>query len=238
MIKVVVVGIEGEINLGFIIRLCKNFDVDELALVKPQANVGSEEVKRFAANGVDYLYSGKVKIYDNLEDALKNMGISACTSAVIDVDGGDLLRKAVELERFIQIAKSYTDIAIVFGRESTGLTREEIAKCDLLVHIASNPSYPVLNLSHAIAIALYELYKELNKPSLIEKMDKVDEELLSVAEKYIVELARIVASDERQREMFSMAFKHLLRKSSLSRSETGFLVTFIRRLANKLAKCV
>jgi len=238
LIKVVVVGIEGEINLGFIIRLCKNFDVDELALVKPQANVWSEETKRFAANGVDYLYSGKVKIYDSLEDALKNMGISACTSAVIDVDSGDLLRKAVELEHFIQIAKSYTDIAIVFGRESTGLTREEIAKCNLLVHIASNPSYPVLNLSHAIAIVLYELYKELNKPSLIEKMDKVDEELLSVAEKYIVELAGIVASDERQREMFSMAFKHLLRKSSLSRSEAGFLVTFIRRLANKLAKCV
>lgn len=238
MIKVVVVGVEGEINLGFIIRLCKNFDVDELALVKPQVNILSEEVKKFAANGVDYLYSGRVKVYENLADSLKGVGISACTSAVVDVVGGDVLRKAIELESFIQIARPYTDIAIVFGRESVGLTREEIAKCDILVHIASNPNYPVLNLSHAVAVVLYELYKMLNRPSLIEKMDKAKEEQLRVAEKYIEELAKLVASDERQYEMFSLSFKHLLKKAMLSTSEVGFLVTFIRRLANRLAKCI
>jgi len=238
MIKVVIVGIEGEINLGFIIRLCKNFEVDELSLIKPQVNIWSEEVKRFAANGVDYLYSGRVKIYDHIEEALKDVGIAACTSAIVDISGGDVLRKAIELESFIEIAKLYTNIAVVFGRESVGLTREEIAKCDVLVHIAANPSYPVLNLSHAVAITLYKLYKMLSKPSLVEKMNKADEEQLRTAEKYFDDLARLVASDERQYVMFSMAFRHLLRKAPLTKSELGFLVTFIRRLSNKLAKCV
>ena len=236
MLKVVVVGIEGEINLGFIVRLCKNFDVDELAIVKPQINVWSEEVKRFAANGVDYLFSGKVKIYQSLDEALNNVGISACTSAVVDTSTGDVLRKAIELEDFVKIASSYSSVAVVFGRESVGLTREEISKCNLLVHIAANPEYPTLNLSHAVAIVLYELYKAFKKGSLIDRIDKADEEQLRLAEKYIDELAKAVASDERQYEMFSLTFKRILRKAPLSRAEIGFLITFIRRLLNRVVK--
>ncbi|MEM0247585.1 MAG: TrmH family RNA methyltransferase [Ignisphaera sp.] len=236
MLKVVVVGVEGEANLGFIIRLCRNFDVDELALVSPIANVWSDEVKRFAANGIDFLHSGKVKIYQNLEDSLKDVGVAACTSSVVDTRGGDVLRKAIELEDFVKIASSYSSIAVVFGRESVGLTREEISKCHILVHIASNPEYPVLNLSHAVAIILYELYKALKKPSLIEKIDRADEESLKIAEKYIDLLAKSVASDERQYEMFSLTLKRLIRKTSLSKAEIGFLVTFIRRLANKVQR--
>ncbi len=236
MLKVVVVGIEGEANLGFIVRLCKNFDVDELAVVSPQINVFSDEVKRFAANGVDYLFSGKVRIYQSIEDSLKDVGISACTSAVIDTRSGDVLRKAIELQDFVKIAQSYTSIAVVFGRESVGLTREEISKCNLLVHIASNPEYPVLNLSHAVAIVLYELYKTIKKASLVEKIDKADEDSLKIAEKYIDALAKAVASDDRQYEMFSLTFKRLLRKAPLSKAEIGFLVTFIRRLANKILR--
>jgi TrmH family RNA methyltransferase len=237
MIRVVVVGIEGEINLGFIVRLCKNFNVDELALVKPQVDVWSDKVKEFAANGFDYLYSGRVKIYEDLDEALKGVGFSACTSAVVSTEGGDVLRKAIELEKFIQIAKNYSNIAIVFGRESTGLTRDEIAKCDVLVHIASNPEYPTLNLSHAVAIVLYELYKKLKSESLIDRIDKPTEDMLRIAEKYIDELAKIVASDERQYEAFSRSFKHMIRKADISKTEIGFLITFIRRLINNIIRC-
>ncbi|ADM27860.1 tRNA/rRNA methyltransferase (SpoU) [Ignisphaera aggregans DSM 17230] len=234
MIRVILVGTEGEINLGFIVRLCRNFDVDELILVKPQIDPFSDEVRRFAANGAIYIDSGKVKIYENLDDALRGIGISGCTSSVIDVDGGDIVRKAIELEEFANIASKYSSIAVVFGRESVGLTREEISKCDFLVHIASNPEYPVLNLSHAVAITLYMLYKVLRKHSLFDRIEPAQENELRILEKYIDEIVNIVASDEKQRESFSLVFKRFIRRTTLSRAEVGLLTTFIRRIYNKI----
>jgi len=234
IVKVVVVGIEGEANLGFIARLCRNFDVDELALVNPLINPWSEEVRRYAANGAIFIDSGKMKIYSSLDDALRDVGLAACTSAVIDTDSSDILRKAIELEDFISIVPSYRSIAIVFGRESVGLTREEISKCHLLVHIAANPEYPVLNLSHAIGIVLYRLYKALNKTSLLNYVDKVDERQLEILERYIDELAYATARDERHRQLFALTFKRLVRKSITSNQEAGLLITFIRRIVRKL----
>ncbi len=234
MIRVVLVGTEGEINLGFIVRLCRNFDVDELILVKPQIDPFSNEVRRFAANGAIYIDSGKVKVYENLDDALRNVGISGCTSSVIDVDGGDMVRRAIELEEFANIASRYSSIAVVFGRESVGLTREEISKCDFLVHIASNPEYPVLNLSHAVAITLYMLYKVYKKQSLFDRIELAQENELRILEKYIDEIVNIVAVDERQRESFSLVFKRFIRRMALSRAEVGLLTTFIRRIYNKI----
>lgn len=236
MLKVVVIGIEGEINMGFIVRLCKNFGVDELAIVNPQIDPWSEEVRRFAAKGVDYLYSSRVKVYNTLDDALKNVSISACTSGVVSIEGIDILRRAIELDEFVNIAVRYDDVAIVFGRESVGLTRDEIAKCDLLVHIAANPEYPILNLSHAIGIVLYALYKAFKKSSVLDKIDKASEEQLHILDRYIDELATIVSSNEFQKELFTISLKRLFRRTLLSRSEVGLLITFIRRIYSKIKK--
>lgn len=48
-------------------------------------------------------------------------------------------------------------ISLVFGREENGLTNEEISFCDLICSIETSEIFPSLNLSHAVAIVLYEL---------------------------------------------------------------------------------
>lgn len=236
MLRIVVVGIEGEINMGFIVRLCRNFDVDELAIVNPQIDPWSDEVKRFAANGVDYLYSGRIRIYEDLDSALRGVGISACTSGIVSTEGADLLRRAVELSEFADIAAKYDSIAVVFGRESVGLTRSEIAKCDLLVHIASNPEYPILNLSHAVGIVLYVLYRAFKKSSALDRIDKVDGEQLRILDRYVDELASLISSSELQKELFTTLFKRLTRRTLLSKSEVGLMITFIRRIRSRIIK--
>ena len=52
--------------------------------------------------------------------------------------------------------KRSRDITIVLGRDDTGLAKEELRECDALVFIGTNEAYPVLNISHALAIMLYE----------------------------------------------------------------------------------
>ena len=49
-------------------------------------------------------------------------------------------------------------MALVFGRESAGLTNEELEKCHLLVHIPSNPDYSSLNIAAAVQVLAYEIH--------------------------------------------------------------------------------
>ena len=51
--------------------------------------------------------------------------------------------------------------ALVFGRENYGLYKDELALCETTVTIPTSPDYPVLNLSHAVGIVLYEINRNL-----------------------------------------------------------------------------
>jgi TrmH family RNA methyltransferase len=52
--------------------------------------------------------------------------------------------------------------ALIFGRENYGLYREELALCEATITIPTNPKFPILNLSHAVGIVLYEIYRDGN----------------------------------------------------------------------------
>lgn len=154
-IRVVLVGVEGSYNLGVVVRTCKNFDVDEIFLVSPKASI--EEASRYVAKASDLL--SKITVVDSLEEALKDVDISVATSAV-GYGSADTVRQAISIEDFVRSIYGKTSaLALVFGRESTGLTREEIMKTDYLVSIPASPQYPVLNLSQSVAIFLWELWK-------------------------------------------------------------------------------
>ena len=230
-IRLIIVGIEGEINLGFIARLAANFRVDEFYLVSPRALPSSPEARRFAANGVYML--DRAIIVNELDEALKGVGLSACTSAKIG-QKGDVVRHAVSAREFAeQIAPRYSSIGLVFGRESVGLTREELARCDLLVHIPANPDYPVLNLSHAVGIILYELWQSLNKPQLYEKAP--EKQLRYIYEK--LEPVIDILVDKERVSQVKAALKHLLWKSGITPGEASLLYYLAKRLRRAIEEC-
>ncbi|ABM81469.1 RNA methyltransferase [Hyperthermus butylicus] len=231
-VRLVVVGVEGEINLGFIARLAANFAIDEFYLVSPVASPESSEARRFAANGVYML--DRVIVVDSLEEALKGVDLAVCTSAKIG-QASDVLRHAVTPREFAEeIAPRYESVAVVFGRESVGLTRDELAKCHLLVHIPANPNYPVLNLSHAVAILLYELYntrrgeKQLHEPARGETLERIYEHLSWLAEKLV---------DRERVSQVKAALKHILWRCSITGGEASMLYYFAKKLRKRLEAC-
>ena len=68
-------------------------------------------------------------------------------------------------------------IALIFGREDIGLLQDELARCDILVHVPTSDIYPILNLSHAATIVMYELFgKTIDAPeTLIEHIRKMNQ---------------------------------------------------------------
>ena len=154
-VRVVLVEPRHEGNVGAVARAMRNFGAGELVLVKP-CRLGIEARKR-AMHGIDILEAAKTT--EDFETAVRDADLVVGTSGVdtarekrfarISVTPGDLAER---------LAPMQGAAALVFGREDYGLFDAELAECDLLVTIPASPGYPILNVSHAAAIVLYELY--------------------------------------------------------------------------------
>ncbi len=230
-VRIVLVGVEGPINLGFIARLLDNFDVDEFYLVSPRADLA--EASRYAARAAHRLEEAIV--VDSLDEAIRGASLAACTSAHAST-GRDVLRVAMSPWEFAARALEEELVALVMGRESTGLTREEISKCGVLVTIPTSEKYRALNLSNATAILLYELYKAriLSAARPWEPRVRPDEQRLALLYKYASLLAGEVAPTRRDHVL--RAIRNVIERSGASREEVDALLFLFSRLAGRLVR--
>ncbi|OYT38652.1 MAG: RNA methyltransferase [Desulfurococcales archaeon ex4484_58] len=231
-VRVVLVGIEGAVNLGVIIRTCKNFEVEEIYLVKPVASL--EEASRYVAKADDYLRN-KVCVVGELSEAIKDVDLVVATSAK-GYSLGDILRQAISIQDFLETIKGRnTRLAILFGRESTGLTRDELEKADILVTIPASPEYPVLNVSQAVSIFLWELWKLYGREaSNIPPRASRDEinELINII-RSITGLA-FTSKDKLDKLVFT--WRRVIYRSNPSKYEVRLLTYWSRRVYNRLKK--
>jgi len=231
-VRLVLVGTEGEINLGFIARLAANFSVDEVYLVNPAVDPFSDEVKRFAARGAHMVE--RFKVVERLQDALEGIELAACTSARVG-QRSDVLRHPLTAREFAEkVAPRYGSVAVVFGRESVGLTREELAQCHLLVTIPASPEYPVLNLSHAVAIVLYELWLTRSGQKGHVNVEAAPADTLE----RIYRLLDAVAAELVERERLPQvraALRHVLWRCGISAGEAAALYQLAKKLNRLLA---
>ncbi len=224
------VGIEGSVNLGFILRLAMNYDVDEIVLVSPKAS-DFDEAARFAARASGLLR--ELRILENLEEAFEENELRVCTTAKKG-SSKDILRQTIPSYSLPEAVRGWEKIALVFGRESTGLTRKELAMCDVLVNIPSSPRYPSLNLSHAVAIMLYTLYVGFREGEGGRVSDRSRiEELVETYRR----IAMMLMRGEERIDRASTAFKKILFKSQPTPSEVRLIHFLLRRIERRLRSC-
>jgi tRNA/rRNA methyltransferase len=153
---VVLVGPEYQTNLGMVARAMKNFGARELRIVGPYCGKGPDAIM-YSKHAREILEGAKE--YGSLREAVEDCDAAVGFTGILKRHRGSI-RAAVPLGKFAEGAGEYGKLALVFGREGIGLNREEIGECDYLVHVETDKGYPVLNLSHAVAIVLYELGKK------------------------------------------------------------------------------
>ena len=156
-LKVVLVEPKGPLNVGSIARLCANFDVHELRIISPKCNLYSLEAKKMALKGQKYL--DKCKIFNNLEQAIFDCDLVLASCGRVDKSKDSFFESPEDISNWISSLKGINNLAIVFGREDRGLTNEELLMAHRIFNIPSSNNYPSLNLSHAVSIILYELFK-------------------------------------------------------------------------------
>jgi len=153
-IRVVLVEPKNEGNVGAVARAMKNFGAEELVLVNP-CPLGVEARQR-AMRGIEILEAAHT--VGDFEAALKDADLIVGTSGIDTKSEKRFARISVAPRDFAtRVAKMNGRVTLVFGREDFGLLDEELRRCDLLTTIPASPDYPILNLSHAVTILLYEL---------------------------------------------------------------------------------
>ncbi|HAW92293.1 MULTISPECIES: tRNA (cytosine(32)/uridine(32)-2'-O)-methyltransferase TrmJ [unclassified Arsukibacterium] len=151
-IKVVLVGTTHTGNIGSVARAMKTMGLSQLCLVAPKT-APDGQAYALAAGASDILASATT--FDSLAEAVADCALVVGSSARSRTLSWPMLepRECAQLA----VAQSKQPVAVVFGRESSGLSNEELQLCNYHVCIAANPQYSSLNLAMAVQIVCYEL---------------------------------------------------------------------------------
>ncbi|MBN1645583.1 RNA methyltransferase [Candidatus Woesearchaeota archaeon] len=229
MISIILMEPEVPGNIGACARVMKNFDLTSLVLVNPKCDYMTKESLDRASHAKDVLE--KAKITD--KKYLDKFDVLIGTTAKV---GNDYNLRRIPLkpweiaEPIIMACNDRKKVGIMFGRESHGLSNDELSKCEFNITIPASEKYPVLNLSVSISIVCYELAKA-RKLSHIEHFPlatgKDKEVILKLVDDIIAQSDYTTTDkEETQRKLW----KRLVGKSFLTKREAMALIGFLKKV--------
>lgn len=155
-IRIVLVQTYHPGNIGASARAMKTMGLTDLVLVNPR-RFPDAEATRLAAGAEDLVEGARVvaSLAEAVADCVQVVGASARLRSLplphFD-EPDDMARTLVE-------HATADPVALVFGRERFGLTNDEIRLCSHQVSIPANPDYGILNLSQAVQVLAYEVFR-------------------------------------------------------------------------------
>jgi tRNA/rRNA methyltransferase len=234
-IVVALVEPQYETNVGYVARIMKNFGYNQLYVINPRFN--KEKAAIFATHGKDVLACSKISSLDELRRKFVLVG----TTALPAYSRLNIFRNSITVVRLSEIIKAVgveKDFCIVLGRESSGLNNRECEMCDLIVTIDTKTDYRTMNISHALAIILYEISKSLPEPILRDdkKMMTIrrsntlaTKQEIDLLMNYVKEVAATCGYDEHKQPMLDSAVQRILARAIPTSKEVMLLVSLFRK---------
>jgi len=152
-IRVVLIYTSHPGNIGSAARAMKTMGLSELYLVKPRFFPDKQAVA-MASSATDIL--DKAVVVDTLQEAIADCQLVVGASARHERSLSWNIQDSRECGELLINQAVNNKVAIIFGRESSGLSNEELAQCQHLLHIPANTEYSSLNVASAVQIISYE----------------------------------------------------------------------------------
>ena len=144
-------------NVGAAARAMKNFGFRDLVIVGTR-KLRHDTVSQWWAKGSEDVLAG-ARTMARLEEALADCHLSVATTAVRARQVYDQLSPSEVAALANETLGEEHTLAVVFGREESGLSGEEVAMCQRTASIPTSPDHPTMNLAQSVAIFCYELGK-------------------------------------------------------------------------------
>lgn len=230
LVRVVLNHPERAENVGAAARAIVNTGLDGLDLVAP-CDYRTVEAWRMAWRAEDVLEQARV--FESLPEAL------AGASYVAGLAGREGRRVEPitprQMARELAALDEQAVAAIVFGRESKGLSEEELCLCQRRVRIPSHPRQPSLNLAQAVMVAAYEIFLATSEPKPSgpgappRAAHEESERALASLKEALLEIGFLPADNP---EIRFVEWRELFGRAGLTPRETRVLFAFARRVKN------
>jgi tRNA/rRNA methyltransferase len=169
-------------NVGAVARVAKNFGFDELWVVGEHPEL--LPVAGWWASGADELLAD-ARFAATLGEAIADAHLTVATTSMRGRTSPVSFTPRALAETFASLGDEQT-LALVFGREDSGLTREELMLCQHTAAIPTNESFPTMNLAQSACVFCYELSsiqpkaidRELARAEIVERLHQRARELL------------------------------------------------------------
>ena len=247
-------------NIGSACRAMANNGIKHLRIVGKKEDYDTEKVHILAIHAA-YIYDN-AEFFDSITEATSDCAIAAGTTRrrgkkrkeklylpeeiaeTIDRITGSPEKEKKQEKRGLLSLKGKSSraaggqgqkAALVFGNERTGLTDEEFQECTVGVTIPSCEEFPSLNLSHAVQIISYHLFRQKNAgirgytPLSLKRLEKTVQTIADSLKK----IGFFKVTGRKDMEMF---WRSLLSRSALSESEAQYIEKVFTKAAGLISK--
>lgn len=228
-LKVIIVEPKYQINLGYIARTAMNFGVKRLYFVSPRADLNGRSARMYSKHAHSLLE--KAKVYGSFGAATRDCDLLLGTSGIWRKgNNAGKVRFAEDAADELGSSRKDGTVGLLIGRDDIGLKKEEIDLCDMLAYVPTDPDYPVLNISHALAIMLYLLKREGLREyhgGIATEEERLDRReitmLLEVFDRMVATRGHI-----RDKRAVSLVFRRLIRMARPNRRELHSIITALK----------
>jgi tRNA (cytidine32/uridine32-2'-O)-methyltransferase len=157
-IRIILINTSHPGNIGSAARAMKTMGLDDLVLVDPIKFVPgtpNDHADAMASSASDVLHGARVVA--TLEEAVEDVAVVMGASARSRHLPWPLMHPRQAAGKALEVLPNDQKVALVFGRERTGLTNEELAQCQVHIHIPTNEDYASLNVASAVQVLGYEM---------------------------------------------------------------------------------
>lgn len=236
MITIILIRSETPANIGFISRVMANFDVSKLILIDPQCDHLDDEALKISMHSKNILLKASVKKYEYFDKLNENFDLVIGTTSVLGSDYNIPRTPLLPDELFNKIGLDQ-NIALVFGNEGDGLSNSQIRKCDLIVSIPTSKNYSAMNISHAVAVILYEMYKITGEKKITSHIKKASSEERRIMLETLDEIMNHIEFSTNDKKINQKnAWKNIFEKSMMSKREAFTIIGLLNKIKQKFNK--
>ena len=219
-------------NIGAVCRAMANCAIHSLRIVGHKEDIDEERVRILSIHAFD-IYKNAL-FFDSITQATSDC---VCSAGTTRRRGKKRADKLLLPEGFASYAGNLGEgkVALVFGNERAGLSDTELLECTMGVTIPSDEGFPSLNLSHAVQIMCYELFRSAKKvsagynPVSLERLDKT---VTSLADS-LQQIGFFVRTGRPEMEHF---WRQLLSRAAISEGEAQYIEKIFCKTAGLAGK--
>ncbi|MCQ2604663.1 MAG: TrmJ/YjtD family RNA methyltransferase [Spirochaetia bacterium] len=227
-IRIVLVNPDDSHNIGAVCRSMMTMGINQLYIAKPSGEYDTHQIEYMSVHAYDIFKNAK--IVPELKDAISDTVLSLGTSRRVGKKRKYRTFLPEEMCDRIMEIKDGT-VAIVFGNEEHGLTDEELSECSAVVSIPTSDEFPSLNLSHAVQIMCYHIFRATEKkqkrnfsPAKISDIDDLSDNLIENMRK--IGFFKIDGSQD-----MKVFFRDIFTRAMLSKEESVKLDRIFSKIA-------